>query len=135
MGYTDSKLLGSDEGVKMGSTDGKVIGTILGYANGITLGIDFGTEIGAIEVSYYDSKDVKAEGLLFGGTLGYTHGKVLGSVERIELVLSVVELFGTIFGNVNEITLGIDVGTELGSLDVSFYGYNHGKFERLLLKY
>ena len=45
--------------------------------------------------------------------LGYTDGKVLG----------------TILGNAYLITLGIDVGTELDSLDVSFYCSNVGKIE------
>ena len=41
---------------------------------------------------------------MFGDSLGSTYGKVLG----------------TILGNVDEITLRIDFGRELGSLDVSF---------------
>ena len=38
-----------------------------------------------------------------------------------------------ILGNINGITLGLDVGTELGYLDVSVDGYNYGKIEGLLL--
>ena len=37
LGYTEGKVHGYDEGIKLGCTDGKVIGTILG------LGIDVGT--------------------------------------------------------------------------------------------
>ena len=37
------KVLGSDEGIKMGSTDSKVLGNILGYIDGITLVIDVRT--------------------------------------------------------------------------------------------
>ena len=37
---TSSKLLGSNEGIKLVSTDGKFIGTILGNVYGITFGLD-----------------------------------------------------------------------------------------------
>ena len=40
---TDSKVLGSDEGIKLGSTGGKLLGTILGDTDVITLGLDVGT--------------------------------------------------------------------------------------------
>ena len=40
---------------------------------------------------------------------------------------------GTILVNVDIITLGIDVGTELGSLYRSFDGSNYGNLEVLLL--
>ena len=43
------------------------------------------------------------------------------------------EVLGTILENVDGITVGIDVGTELGNLDVSFDGSNYGKLESLLL--
>ena len=43
--YTDGKVIGSDEGIKMGSIGGNVISTILGNVYGITLGLDFGTEL------------------------------------------------------------------------------------------
>ena len=36
-------------------------------------------------------------------------------------------LFGTILGKLDIITLGINIGTELGSLYVSFDGSNDGK--------
>ena len=42
-------------------------------------------------------------------------------------------MIGTIFRNVYGITIGLDVGTELGSLDRSFDGYNYGKLEGLFL--
>ena len=38
--YTDGTVLGSDEGIKLGSTDGKVIDTILVNVDGITLEVD-----------------------------------------------------------------------------------------------
>ena len=43
------------------------------------------------------------------------------------------KVFVTVLGNVDVITLGFDVGTELGSLDGSFDGPNYGKLEGLLL--
>ena len=54
---------------------------------------------------------------MLGCLLGYTDGK----------------LFGTILGNVYRITLRLDIGTDLGFLDGSSYGYNEGKLEALLL--
>ena len=41
--YTDSKVHGSDECIKLGCTDGKVLDTILGNVDGIILGLDVGT--------------------------------------------------------------------------------------------
>ena len=38
--YTDGKVLGYDEGIKLGLFDGKVTGTIIGNVYAITLGID-----------------------------------------------------------------------------------------------
>ena len=43
LGYTYGKVLGSDEGIKLGLSDGKVIDTIIRNVDGITLGIDVGT--------------------------------------------------------------------------------------------
>ena len=37
LGYTDVKLLGYDEGIKLRYTDGKVVGNILGNVDRITL--------------------------------------------------------------------------------------------------
>ena len=39
----------------------------------------------------------------------------------------------TILGDLETITLGLDVGTEMGYLDGSFYGSNDGKLEGLLI--
>ena len=43
-------------------------------------------------------------------------------------------MIGTILGNVDSITLGPDIGTELGSLYRSLDGSNYGKLEGLLLR-
>ena len=58
---------------------------------------------------------------------------MIGSDEGIKLGLSDGNVHGTIFGNVYGIILGLRVGTELVSLDGSFYGYKDGKIEVLLL--
>ena len=57
---------------------------------------------------------------MLGCSLGYTDGKVLGSGEGIKLVYNDGKVPVNILGNVDEITLELDVGTELGSLDRSF---------------
>ena len=42
-------------------------------------------------------------------------------------------MFGTIIGNVDIITLGLDIGTKLGFLDGSFDGSNEGNIEGLFI--
>ena len=44
-------------------------------------------------------------------------------------------MLSTILGNVDRITLGLDVGIGLGSFDGSFDSSNGDKLERLLLGY
>ena len=58
---------------------------------------------------------------------------MIGSDEGIKLVSNDGKVLGTIPGNVDVITLRIDIGTDLGSLDVSFVGFNDGKLEGLLI--
>ena len=45
-------MIGSDEGVKLGSTNGKVLGTILGNVDGITLGIVVGIDMVSLYVPF-----------------------------------------------------------------------------------
>ena len=97
-------MLGSDEGIKLGSTGVKVLGTILGDADVITLGLDVIIELVSLDGSFDGSNDVNIEGLLLGDSLGYTGGKVLGYDEGIKLGLSGGKVFGTILGNVYGIT-------------------------------
>ena len=85
-----------------------------------------------LDRSFDGSNDRKLEGLLIGGSLGYTYGKVLGSDERIRLRLSDGKVIGTILGNVDRLTLAVDVGTELGSLDAYFDSSNDDKIGGLL---
>ena len=86
--FTSGKVIGSDEGINMGSTDGKVISTILEYLDGIIIGLDIGTELGYLYGSFDGSNDGNIEGLFLGGSLGFTISKVLGSDEGIKLGLS-----------------------------------------------
>ena len=46
--YTDGKVLGPDEGIKLGLSDGKLLGIILGNVYVIALGIDVLTELGCL---------------------------------------------------------------------------------------
>ena len=39
LGYTDGKMLGSDEGINLGLFDGKVLGTVLGNVDRMTWNI------------------------------------------------------------------------------------------------
>ena len=66
--------------------------------------------------------------------MGSTDGKVLGYDEGIKLGSTDGKVFGTILGNVYRITLGIDIGTELGFLDGSFDALNADKLEGLLFE-
>ena len=59
-------MLGSDEGIKLGSFDGKVLATILENLDEITLEIDVGTEIGSLDEFFDGLNDRKLEGLLLG---------------------------------------------------------------------
>ena len=79
-------------------------GTILGDVDGITLGFDISKLLDSVDGSFGGSNDGKIVLLFSVDSLGYTYGKAIG----------------TILGNVDGITLGIDVETDLGSLDGSF---------------
>ena len=52
--------------------------------------------------------------------MGSTYSNVPVSDEGIKLESTDGKVLGTILGNVNVITFGLDVGIELGSLDGSF---------------
>ena len=112
--YTDGKVHVFDEGIKLRCTDGKVIGTLLLNVDGIILGIDVGTYLGSLDGSFDGSNDGNIEGLLLVGSLGYTYGKFLGSNEGTKLGCTGGKVSATIFRKVDIITLGIDIGTELG---------------------
>ena len=77
--YTDGKVLGSDEGIKLLSTGGKLFVTILVIVDRITLGLGIGSELGFLDGSFDGSNEGKLKGLLIGDSLGYTDGKFLVS--------------------------------------------------------
>ena len=58
---------------------------------------------------------------------------MLGSDECIKLVISDGKVFGALPENVYVITLGFDVGTDIGSLDRYVDGSNFGKLEVFLI--
>ena len=132
---TDGKVHGSDEGIKLGYNDGKVLGAIFGNVDGNILGLDFGTDLGSLYGSFDGSNDDKLEGLFLGDSLRYTAGKLHSSDEGLKMVCTDGKLFVTIPVNVDRITLGLDIGTNLVSLDGSFDGSNDGKLEGLLIGY
>ena len=108
---THGKVLGYNEGIKLGISDGKSFVTIPINVDGITLGIDVGPKLGSLDGSFDGSKYGKLERLLHGDSQISAHGKVLASDEGIKLGLSDGKLSVTILGNEDGITLGIDVGT------------------------
>ena len=58
--------------------------------------------------------------------MGSTDGKVIVSDEGIKLGSTDGKVIANIIVNVDGITLVLDVGTELSSLDGSFNGYLYG---------
>ena len=86
------------------------------YVYGITLEIGVGKELVYLDVFLDNSNYKKLEVLLLGGLLGHAGDKVSVSNEGIKLGKSDGKVLGTIFGDVDEITLGIDVGKRLVAL-------------------
>ena len=58
---------------------------------------------------------------------------MIGSDEGIKLESTDVKVIGYVLVNLDGITIGLDVGPELGYLYGLFDGYNYGKLEGLLL--
>ena len=125
------KVIGSDEGIKLGSTDVKVIVTIFWYIDLITLGLDVGTELGSFDGSFDGSNGVKLLSLYLGDSFLFTNEILVSSDEGIKLGFTYDEVLGTIFRDSDEITPGVDVGTELEYLYGTFDSYNFGKLESL----
>ena len=132
LGYTDGKLLGSYEGITLGLFGGKFIGTIVVNVDEITLGIDNGSNLWSLYGCFGGSNDGNLEVYLYGDSLVYTGGKVLGSGVGINLKYTDGKVLGTLPGNIAGNILGIYVGTELGYLDGSFDGYNDDKLKEIL---
>ena len=116
---TDLNVHGHDQGNKLGSYGGKVLGTILVNVFGINIGINVGIQLVSSDGSFDGFNDEKLEVLLLEGSLEYIGGKFISSHEGIKLEYTGGKVFGNILVNVDLITLGIYVGTELVSLDES----------------
>ena len=99
--YSDGNVLGSDEVIKLGLSDGKVLSIILVDVDGITFWIDVGTDLVSVDVFFVVSNDGDLEILLFGDILVSTDVKVLRTLPE----------------NSNGITVWLDVGSGLSSLN------------------
>ena len=97
--------------------------------------LDIGNNLLSLDGSFGDSTGDNIEGLLIVDSMGSTDNKIFISEEGIQLGSTDGNVIGTLLGNVDRITLGIDVGTNLNSLDRSFDGSNNGKLEVLLMGY
>ena len=102
-------MIESDEGMKPELSDDTVLGNILGDIYGITFWIDVVTELCSLDGFFDGSNDGKLDRLLLIYSLVYTDGKVIGSDEGIKLGYNDGKVLGTILGNGNVITLGLDV--------------------------
>ena len=111
MGSTDVKVLGTNEGIKLGMCYGKMVGTMLWNLDGITFGNNVETELGSLD-GYFDFyNDFKLEILLIRDLLGFTDVNVLWCMEAIKLRSSDDEAIGGILWYKYGITLELDVGT------------------------
>ena len=119
-------MLVSNESIKLESTDGKLLCNINRYVDVITIRLDVVIELGSLYGSFDGSNNGKIEGLLLGESLGYTYVNVSRTDEGIKLGSIDDEVLVTIFGDVEVITIWLDFGTELGTLDGTFAGFNDG---------
>ena len=116
-------MLGYDEDIKLGSNNGELMGIVLGGTDVITFGYDVVTELLYLYISFDGSTDGNLGGVFLGDSLVSTDDNKFGTNERIKLGLFDDEVLVTLLGNIVRITLGIDVGIELGSINVSFDGF------------
>ena len=112
------KVLVSDEGIIMRLSDSKVLGNIPGNIDEILFGLDVETDLGYLNRSFDTSNDGNFEGFLIRDLLWSTYGKVIGFDEGIKQRYTDGKVIRTILGNVDGITLRLDVKLKLGSLDV-----------------
>ena len=70
--------------------------------------------MGSLDGFFDGSNDGNIECFLLLGSLVYTDAKFLGSDEGTKLGFTGGKVSGTILRKVDIITLGIDIGTELG---------------------
>ena len=86
-----------------------------------------------MDESFDGSNDIKQEDLFLGDSLWYIDGKVLGSDEGIKLWSTDGKVLIIILVNIDIITIWIDVGTDMGSLDGPIYGSNDSNLEGILI--
>ena len=96
--------------------DDKFLETALGNVDEIIFVIDVGTVLGSLDGSFDGYNGGHYDIFRIGDSKRSTDGKVIGYDENINVRLSISKVLVTILGNVDGITLDIDVGTELGSL-------------------
>ena len=94
-----------------------MLAIILENLDGIILGIDIGKKLRSLDGSFGGSNYGQLESVLIGESMGYTDGKVLDCDEGITLGSTYIKVLGTILGNVDVIIHGLNVGTDLVSLD------------------
>ena len=93
------------------------------------------TELDFFDCLFHGVNDGNFEGILFGESLVSTDNKVIGYDEGIKMIYTGGKVLVNIPGYVYGIKLGIDIGTQLGSLDGLFYGSNDGNLEGILYGY
>ena len=108
---TVGKVIGTDEGIKLGYPYGEVFIIKLGEVYGIKLGLDVRIYMGSLDGPFDGCNIGKIEDLVLGESLEYNDGKMLGSDEVINLVSTDGKVLDTMLENVDVITLGLAVGS------------------------
>ena len=130
---TDDNVLGSDERIKIALSSNKLLGTIFGNIYIIILGIDVWKKLVSLYGSFDGYKYGKLEVLFIVGSLVSIDDKVLSYDEGIIIGPTDGEVIDTILGNVDGITLGLNIGTELGPFYRYFDGSNDSNLEGFFL--
>ena len=131
--FNGGKLEGLFLLYSMNSTGGKFLDTLFGITDGITPRLDIGTDMGSLDRSIDGSDIGKLEGLFLVYGQGSIDGKLFGSDEVIKLRCTNSKVLVTILRNLDDITLGVDAGTDMGSLIWFLDVYNNGKLEGFLI--
>ena len=88
-----------------------MIGILLGNLDGIILGLDVGTDLVSLDGFFEVSNDRNLRYYCLEIHWNLLIVKLLALMKASNLDLLVLTFFGTILGNVDEIILGLDVGT------------------------
>ena len=119
----------------MGLSDVKVFITILVVEYWITSWLDVVTELVSLDESFDGSYDGKLEVFFPEFLLWSFDSKFIGSDEGNKLGSTDGKVIENILVNVDVIILGLDVVTDLVSLDGYFDVYNYGYLESLFIGY